>query len=405
MPTYQYKARDEEGRLISGKISTTGEKELAAKLESIGFFLVSFSVEKKNPFSEDIIQKFQRIKPRDLYTFTLQLSYTISSGVHILSSLRSIADGCKNKKLTMVIKTIIKDLESGRSFSESLNKHPRIFNPFYTNMVGLGESSGTLPKILYSLVEYIRKEIQIKRKIILALSYPIVVLLIGVGLITYILITVMPQFLEIYVEQGVPLPAPTLILLTMSNFLTGYWWIILAVIAGGIAGFRLFIVNDRVKLKIDTLILRLPIIGAVLKKMYVKQFVDGMYLLYTGGLPILRSLAIIKTILQNQYLGQIIAALSVHISEGKSLVSYLQLTDFFPPDILGMIKSGEEAGSLDKVLEKISVIYDEDVTYSIEGLLSYFEIGIILMMGLGIGFIAMAILFPIFKLSSVMSGR
>jgi len=405
MPIYQYKARDEEGRLISGRMDVASEDDLHKRLENYGFFLVSSSEEKKNFFSADLTKLFQRITLRSLHTFTLQLANTLNAGVPMLTSLRSIADGCRNQKLSAVLEQIIEDLRSGSSYSEALSKHPRVFSPFYSSMVELGESSGSLPKMLYSIAEYIKKNIEIKRRITGAMTYPIVLFFVGLAIIIYILVYIMPMFIEIFVEEGVALPLPTAILISIRNFIVGNWQYLALLVTGVFFGLRSFVLTAKGRVVADKLKTNVPLAGPVIKKMCVKRFIDGLYLLYTGGLPILKAINIVKATLDNKHLEKIIEALWVHISRGQDLASYLRLTDFFPPEVLTMIKSGEESGTLGLVLEKVSDIYQDDINYSIERLMSFMEIGIILIMGIGIGFIAMAILFPIFSLSRAISGR
>jgi type II secretory pathway component PulF len=405
MPIYQYKARDEKGNTITGRIDASGEEELEKRLESSGFFLVKFSLAKKNLLNEDIVQRFLPVTRRDLYTFTLQLANTVDSGVPILTSLQSISEGCKHKKLISVLQMVIADLNSGSNLSEALNRHPHIFSKFYTSMVELGEASGSLSKVLYSLAEYIKKEMEIKQRIIFAIIYPTVLVVAGIGLVSYLLIYVMPQFITIFEEEGVILPLPTRILLGLSNLISKHWYLVLAAIMLVVIGFKFFVRKDYGRLIIDRIKLRIPVIGGVIKKICVKRFIDSLYLLYASGLPILTALNIIKSMLNNRHLEKVIETLSIHMSAGKDLVSYLRLVEFFPPDILTMIKSGEESGSLQTMLDKISGIYHDEVRYSIEGLISTFEIGIILSMGIGVGFIATAILFPIFRLSRAIMGR
>ncbi len=399
MPTYQYKARGEEGRLINGSMSASSETELQARLERNGFYLVSCSVEKLNVFEEDIINKILPISLRSIYTITLQLSNTVETGMPLLVSLRVIADNCKNKKLEHVLKTVIKDLEAGSSFSEALGKHQDVFSKFYISMVELGEASGTLPKILGNIAEYIKKEIEIKRKIVSAMVYPTILTLVGIGIVVYILTNILPVFIKIFEDAKVVLPLPTVILMAMSNFLTHYWYILIMVIIGIIAAYRFFVMSDYGRLTVDRLKLKTPLIGEIIKKISAKRFIDSLNLLYTGGLPILSALNIVRAILGNRSLEKMIDALWVHISKGKELASYLAMTDFFPPDILAMIRSGEESGSLGKMLDKCSTIYEDEVNYAIELFISSFEMLIILALGVGVGFIALAVLFPILRLS------
>lgn len=399
MPTYQYKARGEEGRLVTGRMSASSETELQSRLERNGFYLVSSSVEKLNVLEEDIINKLLPISLRSIYTITLQLSNTVETGMPLLVSLRVIADNCKSKKLEQVLKTIIKDLESGTSFSEALNKHPKIFTKFYISMVELGEASGTLPKILNNIAEYIKREIEIKRQVVSAMVYPIILSLVGTGIVVYILTSILPVFIKIFEESKVSLPLPTIILVTLSKFLINYWYILIGILFGGIIAFRFYVKTEYGRFTVDKWKLKVPLIGEILKKISAKRFIDSLNLLYTGGLPILSALNIVREILGNRSLEKMIDALWVHISKGKELASYLAMTDFFPPDILAMIRSGEESGSLGKMLDKCSAIYEDEVNYAIELFISSFEILVILALGVGVGFIAMAILFPILRLS------
>jgi type IV pilus assembly protein PilC len=403
MPTYQYKARGEEGRLITGRMSASSETELQSRLERNGFYLVSSSVEKLNILEEDIVNRLLPITLRSLYTITLQLANTIETGMPLLVSLRVIADNCKNKKLEKVIKAVIRDLESGTSFSEALNKHPSVFSKFYVSMVELGEASGTLPKILSNIAEYIKREMEIKRKIVSAMVYPIILTIVGVSIVIYILTNILPVFIKIFMESKVELPLPTKMLIAISNVLTHHWHIIIAVLIGGVIAFRFFVKTDYGKFTVDKFKLKVWLLGEILKKISAKRFIDSLNLLYTGGLPILSALNIVRSILGNRALEKMIDALWVHISKGKDLASYLAMTDFFPPDILAMIRSGEESGSLGKMLDKCSTIYEDEVNYAIELFISSFEIVTILALGLGVGFIALAILFPIMRLSQVVA--
>ena len=398
MPIYKYKARDEEGRSFSGRIDVSGEEELQNRLESSGFFLVEFSLEKKSLLDADIAEKFLVVGLRNLYTLTLQLANIVDTGVPLLASLNSIVEGCRNRKLRAILKVVIKDLESGSSFAAALSKHPKVFSKFYTSMVELGEASGTLPKILSGLAEYIKKEMAIKRKIIFALSYPMFLTMVGTVLVIFVLTYIMPQFITIFTEEKIPLPLPTLILVTLSTMVTRYWYLLLVSLIGMVVGFRFFAQSNYGGLIVDRLKLRIPIMGEVIKKVCAKRFIDGLNLLYTSGLPILSALNTVKAIVRNRYFEKVIASLVAHLSTGKDLASYLRLNEFFPPDILAMIKSGEESGTLGKMLNKASSIYEEEVNYAIEMQVSAFEIGVIIVVGVGVGFVAMALLFPIFRL-------
>lgn len=405
MPTFFYKARDDEGRSISGKVDVLGEDELRKRLESSGFFLVSFKRARQNLFTDDLAIKFQKVSLKDLYSFTIQLNNTVGTGVPLLTSLKTIIEGSKNKKLVRIMDEVINDLKGGSSLSKALAKHPKVFTEFYVSMVELGESSGKLAQTIGSLAQYIKKDIEIKNRISAAMTYPMCVAVIGAGLIGYILGYIMPQFVEIFSKEKVSLPLPTIILLTLSKLITGYWWLVLILIISSIIGFRYFAHTDFGRLFMDRLKLRLPIVGSVTRKICAKRFIDGLHLLYVSGFPLLGALNIVKSMLDNKHLEKTIDALWVHISTGKDFSSYLWLGDFFPADVVAMIRSGEESGTLAIMLEKISEIFHDEVNHSIDGLISAFEIGIIVAMGAVVGFAAMAILFPIFSLSRIAGGH
>ena len=405
MPRFRYKARDDEGRSISGEVNIAGEEELRKRLENNGFYLVQFSIASGNIFSDDIAERFQRVSLKDLYSFTLQLSNTVGSGVPLLTSLNSIVEGCKNKKLISIVDNIVVDLRSGSSLSKALSKYSKLFSEFYINMVELGESSGKLSHILNILAEYIKKEMVIKNRVRSALIYPIVVVVVGSCLIGYILTFIMPQFAEIFAREKVLLPLPTIILLSLSDAVVRFWYVFIGLFIGFIFGFRLFARSDYGRLIIDQLKLKIPVVGNVVKKVCAKRFIDGLSLLYVSGFPLLGAIKIVKSMLSNKHLEKIIDALWVHISTGKDFASYLWLCDFFPPNIVTMIRSGEETGTLDKMLEKISAIYHDEVNNAIDGLISAFEIAVILMLGSIVAFAVMAIMFPIFSLSRIVTGR
>jgi len=404
MPTYQYKARDDQGRLITGKVDAASEGELRKRLDSSGLMLVQFSLQQRDVLNEDFIQRYLPVSLKQLYTVTLQLANTTESGVPLLESLRSIIEGCPSKKLVVALKSIMGHIETGKTFTEALSLHTDIFSNFYIRMVELGEAAGTLPKILFGLADYIKREMEIKRRVTLAMIYPAIICLVGSSLVGYILINIMPQFVEIFLQEGVELPMQTKILLGFSSFLINYWYIMLAIVVFLFVGLKSLASSEKGRLAIDTGMLKVPIISKFIKKICSTRFLDGLYLLYTSGLPIIKALGIVKAIVHNKYLEQMIDSLGAHVAEGRDLAGYLVLTDFFAPDIIAMIKTGEETGSLEKMLEKASAISHDEINYAVEGLVSALEIGIILIMGMGVLFLAMAMIFPLFKLSGAAVG-
>ncbi|MFH1622239.1 MAG: type II secretion system F family protein [Candidatus Omnitrophota bacterium] len=401
MPTYIYKARDDEGRLITGKMEISSLEALQARLESCGFFLVESTMQKKSIFEEDIFKNIIPVTDKNIYALTLQLGNTVSSGVPLLTSVQSIIDATKNAKLKSVIENVRDDISGGIPLSQAMRKHPSIFSQFYTGMLHLGESSGKLSKTLYALADYIKKDMEIKNRILAAISYPVTIFVLGLGIVSYLLIYVMPQFIEIFESQHVALPLPTQLLLVASHIVTNFWYLIVAFVVAIIAGYNMLMRISYFRLIVDQFKLKIPVIGQVVKKISIKSFIDGLYLLYSSGLPIISALNIVRSLVRNKHISNIVLALSMHMSSGKDLTAYLSLTDLFPADVLSMFKSAEESGTLENTLVKLSEIYNDEVNSGIAALIQAFEISVILLMGMGVGFVALSVLLPIFRMGQV----
>ena len=401
MPIYSYKARDEEGRLLTGRIEADNEGDLQVKLKNLGFLLTYFAVERQNILKEDILQRFRSITLKDKYTLTVQLANTIDAGVPIMSALSSIIEECRNKKLTTVLEDIRQDLKSGFSFSGAMAKHPKVFSKFFIGMLELGENSGRTASVLYEMAEYIKREMDIKQRVISVIIYPAILASVAIILVTYILTYIMPKFVEIYASARIDLPLPTRVLIELSNLLTHYWYILIGIIAAIDVGMRLIAATKVGRLRLDHFKLRMPIFGNLFRKLCIYQFIQALYLLYNSGLPIMSALQIIEEVVQNKEMSNVVSTLGKHLAKGEALVEYLRLVDFFPSDVLAMIKVGEEGGKLGPALGKVCEIYRDEINYTITRLVSLIEPAIIVLMGVGVGFLAMSILYPIFKLSKV----
>lgn len=400
MPIYQYKARDEEGRLITGRLEVDDPDALQVKLSNTGLFLVSYSEEKKGllgSFSLDIAP----VSLKDRFLLSLQLADIVDAGVPLLTSIETLSKETKNRKLAQALGEVYQDLKSGAAFSEALSKHPQIFSKFYVSMVRLGESSGTLGEVLRKLAEYIRREDELRAKIISTITYPIILSLVAIGLMSYLLTHVIPQFIKIFEEERISLPLPTEILLKISNFFRDYFLIILGGIIGGIILLGIIYKTPWGRANIDRIKIKFPILGVLLQKIYINRFIESLAILYNSGLPILESLRVIEDVIQHTQISEAIRNLGYHLAKGGDLVENLKLTGFFPANILMMIKVGQEGGTLGKMLERVSEVYQREIGYFIERAVSLLEPLIILSMGVGIGFLAISILFPLFKLTKI----
>lgn len=279
MPSFKYKARDDDGHQISGKVEVANEEELRRRIESSGFFLVECAQERGGLLGGDLFQKFQKVGIKDLYKFTVQLHNTVGTGVPLLTSLQTIILGSQNKKMVRVINEVIDDLREGSSLSKAFKKHPKVFSDFYVSMVELGESSGKLAETIGSLATYIKRDMEIKQRIGAAMAYPVCVAVLGSGIVTYILVCILPQFIDVFAKEKAALPLPTMLLIGLSNAVTHYWYVLIIVIISAIISFRFLLKTEMGHLFFDRLALRAPVIGSVIKKICAKRFIDGLYLL------------------------------------------------------------------------------------------------------------------------------
>lgn len=338
------------------------------------------------------------VSSKELTTFTTQLSTLQDAGLPIVRSLKILAGQLKPGTLQRTIYTVADDVEGGSTFSEALSKHPKIFDRLYVNMIKAGEMGGVLDTILRRLSDFMEKSEKLKKKIIGAAVYPIAVLTVAGGILAVIMILVVPQFKEIFRDMGVDLPFITQLLINMSDNMASLWWVALLVIFAIVTIFRLIASNKRGKLMIDTIVLRLPVFGDIVRKSSISRFTRTLGTLITSGVAILEALQIVKNAIGNQIIARAIQAVQDSIREGESIAEPLANSGEFDDIVVNMIDVGEETGELDKMLIKVADNYDEEVDVLVTSMVSLMEPALIIGMGLVIGFIVIALFLPLIKL-------
>ncbi len=345
----------------------------------------------------------EKVKQRDVVIFTRQLATMIDAGLPIVQALDLLAQQTENKTFSGVIATLKHDVESGSALAESLAKHPAVFDELYTNMVSAGELGGMLDTILIRLAVYMEKAVKLKAKIKSAMIYPLSVISVAVLVTALLLVYVIPVFGEMFAGFGEEMPLPTQIALNLSSVAIAYFWHMVAGVVGTIVSVRAYYRTEHGRQMIDGVLLRLPVVGDILRKTAVARFTRTLSTLVSSGVPILDSLAITGKTAGNKVVEKAVLAARQSISEGKTLADPLIKSQVFPPMVCQMVQVGETTGALDTMLSKIADFYDDEVDTAASNLTTLVEPVVILFLGVVIGGIIVSMYLPIFQLGSVLN--
>ncbi len=399
MPTtFQWSGKTMRGNVESGEMVAASREDVITQLrrKNITATIVTEKAAGKTPLLGFL---GSGVKDKDIVVFTRQFSTMIDAGLPLVQGLEILSEQVESKALAKALIVIKADVESGSTYADALKKHPKIFSELYVNMVAAGEAGGILDTILNRLAAYIEKAMKLKKKVKGAMIYPAVVSSIAVGVITVIMIFVVPTFSKMFATMGGTLPGPTRLVITMSNFLAGIGGVLVAAV---IVGVIVFIVQVRKTEKgkkiIDTLLLKLPIFGAILTKVAVAKFTRTLGTLVSSGVPILDGLEITAKTAGNKVVEYAVMDVRKAVAEGKTLEEPLTKAKVFPPMVTHMIAVGESTGALDAMLSKIADFYDDEVDNAVANLTAMMEPLLMVFLGTAVGFIVIAMYLPIFKL-------
>lgn len=393
MPTYTYTARAVNGELKTATIDAPSREEVVAQLRRQRMSVVKVdeeSAKKSKPKGS--------IKMRDIVIFTRQFSTMINAGLPLVQALDILAKQTENKTLADVTRAVVFDVESGHTVADALGKHPNAFSDLYVNMVAAGEAGGILDTILMRLATFMEKNDALIRKVKGAMIYPGVIMSVAVIAIAVLLIFVIPVFESMFGSVGLALPLPTRIVIGMSRFLKGYWWLIGGGIGGSVFLVKRYYASPSGKLNIDKLLLKMPVLGDVLRKSAVSRFTRTLGTLISSGVSILDGLEITAKTAGNRVIQDAIMASRASIAGGDTIAAPLQKSQVFPPMVISMIAVGEQTGGLDEMLSKIADFYDEEVDAAVSGLLSLLEPVMIVFLGIVVGGMVVAMYLPIFDM-------
>ncbi len=361
--------------------------------------------------SENTLQKIRNFKvefgpsQKDILNFTNQLAVMLRAGISIQESLESIAGQIENRKFKAVVTDLKSQIEAGQSFSQALAEHPEVFSNFYVNMIASAEISGAMSTMLPKLAEYLDREAETRSQIKGAMVYPAIIAVMAVIVTIFLLCFVLPRFTAIFAGKEQLLPRPTKILMATSAFLRGYWFVILPVVAGLIWGFLYFIRTSPGRLWWDKTKLTLPLIKTLCQNLYITRSLHTMGVLIHAGVPILNTISITAQIAGNILYKNMWLDVYDDVRQGQKIASGLQRHNLMPSNVVQMIISGENSGAMGEVLKDVSEYYARELKTVIKTVTSMIEPIMIVMMGFLVGFIAMSIILPIFKMSSVVAGK
>lgn len=409
MPVYQYEAMNSSGQEVRDEMEASNQQDAVSKIRALGFFPTR--LKEKGVRRPEVVAGARkkgkaiaigRVSAKQLTQFTRQLSTLQDAGLPILRSLRILEDQTKAGVLKNALIDLIEDVEAGASLSESMAKHPKAFDKLYVHTVRAGEAGGVLPEILRKLAEFMEKARALRGRVVKAMVYPVVVMGIGIGIVTFIILWIVPKFENIFKKFDIPggLPAPTQMLIDLSNWLgASYHWLVIVAIPVGIyALVRALKASEGGRFLVDKFKLSVPIVGGIVNKTAVSRFARTLGTLIGSGVPILDALRITRNSVGNEVVARALDKVHDSIREGESMAAPLKQSRIVNNMVVNMIDVGEETGELDKMLVKVADTYDDEVDALVGGLVAALEPAMIVLLGGTIGFIVVSLFLPIVKL-------
>jgi general secretion pathway protein F len=408
MPVYDYTALSAKGKTLSGIIDAESAAAAKQKLRASGSYPVSITEASRGTKSDNSGSKkttasnlFNRVRSSDISMMTRQLSTLVGAGFPLVSALGALVPQTKSQGFVKIIAQLKEAIVEGKSFAAALSSYPNIFSNLYINMVRAGESSGTLEIVLDRLADITEKQQALKSRIRAAMAYPIFMALIGAAVLILLLTFIVPNITSIFTEMDKALPVPTRLLISISAWLTQYWWLLIIFGIGAGLGLRAVRKTDQGAFHIDRLILRLPLFGSLVRRLTVARFTRTLGSLLQNGVSMLIALDIARGIAGNRLISEAIEAAAAQVEKGRGLGQSLGQADVFPQLSVQMIEVGEHSGDLEDMLIKIADVYEREVEAIVMSITSLMEPIMILGMALVVGFIVLSICLPIFEMNQL----
>ncbi len=423
MPKFKYTALDAKGNETSGEVDAESQTGALGKIREKGLFPTNVAEvdakqlkkKQKAPAAATAGKGLKmelrmpsflvRVKPKQLTTFTRQLATLVNAGLPLLRGLQVLQKQEKNPKLKRAVGEMAESIESGSTFAEALAQQPRIFNRLFVSMVKAGEIGGVLDVVLSRLAEFHEKAQRIKGKIVSAMVYPIVVLIMATAILTFLMVFIIPKFQDIFSDllQGEPLPALTRFVMAVSQTMTRRLWVVGLVIVALVVVVKLIGRSKIGRLVIDNVKLRMPIFGILIRKTAIARFSRTLGTLMTSGVPVLQALNIVRDTVNNEVVGRAVGLVHDSVKEGENMAPPIEASGAFPPMVVSMVEVGEETGELPEMLMKIADSYDDDVDNTVVGLTSIIEPILIIFLAVIVGTIVIALFLPLISIIGKLS--
>jgi len=402
MAKYVYRAKDWSGKLIKGQLEMASKKEVVESIKSNGLIPLSVEPIKDNMLTE-LMKKFKgRINLKQVATFTRQLSTMMTAGLPLTDALALLKNQQdESNGLYEILDNSLEQVRGGMPFGKSLEPYQKVFGEAYVASISAGEEAGVLDEVLTKLAETIENQYEFQGKVKGAMIYPVIVIIAMIGVVILMMIFVIPKLMGLYADFGTAkMPAATLLLMSMSNFVIKTWFMIPILVIGGYLGYSAGIKNQNFRLKKDKVVLKIPIAGVLTEKTILANTCRTLSMLLTAGITLVEALKITASVSGNEVFKQAYLEISEKVQKGFSVAVSFQNTAVFPVIVNQMISTGEETGKLDEVLMRVSDYFSKEAEESVKALTSAIEPLIMIVLGLGVGFLMIAVVMPIYNLTS-----
>jgi general secretion pathway protein F len=401
MPTFHYKAYNTSGASVTGTIEADSERQALAQLKAKGL-LPREAHEEGAAGTVATSFSFQRgVSSADLSLFTRQLATLVASSVPLYEAMGSLYEQQETGVLKQVLARASARIAEGASLSRAFAAEPKVFGESYVSMVAAGEASGALDAVLDRLADFLEEQDQVRSRVSSALAYPILMVLVGGGVMMFLLTMVIPKIVVIFEDSKAALPLITIALIKLSHFLRGWWWLPTGLIIASVPLYRKAMLRDDLRLKRDALLLRLPLAGGMLQRLILSRFARVLGLLLASGVPIIRALEITSEVLVNRVYRGFLQVVMEEVSQGGSLSGSLRKSPLFPPLLVHLTGVGEKGGALEAMLLKAGIAYEREFNTRLTRLMGLMEPLLVLAMGVAVGIVVMAVLLPIFEMNQL----
>lgn len=401
MAQFYYEVKKGPGETAKGVMEAADQRAAVARLREMGYFPVRVEPHAEKAEKKDALREsLRRITLKDRNVFFRQLANLFEAGMILTRALRTLADQTENPKLRIVIEQLRDDVQNGSPLADAMEKHPKLFPAMYCSLVRAGETGGMLDEVLWRIVTFGEQEEELRGKAISAMVYPVFLLFVGSSAIFILVSFVFPKFIKVFEDFNARLPMPTVITMAVCDFMGTWWWAVLLVIVGLIAGLVSYVRTPKGRRNWDAFVLKVPVVRTVIQKYEMAKFARTLGTLLDNGVSILLALRITASTMNNTLISGEVSKIHDGVTEGESMSESLKRCAFFPPMVVGMFATGEESGRIGAVAKRIADAYDIEVDRAVKAMVALFEPLLVVVMGIIVGFLVISMLLPMMTLSA-----